>query len=235
MRAYVSPTNAACRATLRTLLFAGVAPFALVGCSDVVSLAPAITDQDAYEVPDFVGEWRAVDTLTVDSSGNVEVEDGLRRMRIHRLDGPVPNYVIDTWGVEKRDSTKIAVPYGPRSYDARVGRIGPFSVMEIRPAMEVDSLLIAADHAYDPALQATYEMLAIEVDSSTLKLWLFEADSVHEAVTDGRCPGPYYVDPHRQHMVLTGSSEQVRAIWTCVSALPGVLNPDTAILRRAPR
>ena len=236
MRAYVSPTNAARRATLRTVLFAGVAAFALVGCNDVVSLAPAITDQDAYEVPDFVGEWRVRDTLTVDLDRESTTETGLRRLRVRRLDGPIPNYLVEAWAAGHQDSGKTAVFQGPYSYDARVGRLGRSFVLELRPAMEVDSLLIAAHDAYNPGLDATYQVLGMSVDGSMLHLWMVRGDSVQKAVTSGRCPGPYFVDPiHSSHMILTGSSEQVRAIWECVSALPGVVSSDSIVFLRMSR
>lgn len=230
MRACVPPTNPARHPTLRGVLCAGIAAFALVGCSDVVSLAPAVTNEEAIELPALVGRWRVVDTLT----GGMDQSD-TSRVEVQRREGPTPNYLIEYWNFSAPDSGQVAEPVRPRMFNARVGRVGGSLLLELRPSKEADTLLAAVDRTYDPALQATYQTFRIEVDSTTFRVLLFEADSVQEAVRDGRCPGPFFVDPDSSnHMVLTGSSEQVLAIWACVSTLPGIMRTDSIVLRRAP-
>ncbi len=231
MRACVPPANAARRSTLAAVLRTGVAAFALVGCSDVVSLAPAVTDQDAIEMPALVGRWRVVDTLT----GSMDISDS-SRVEVRRLDGAVPKYLFEYWDFRAADSGGVAQPPRVRMFDARVARIGGSLLLEVRPSKDADTLLAAVDRMYDPALEATYQTFRIAVDSTTFLVRLFEADSVHAAVRSRRCPGPFFVNADsKHHMVLTGSSAQVRAIWTCVSRVPGIMSTDSIVLRRAPR
>ena len=225
MRASVPPANAARRSVAR-LMCAAVAACALVGCNDVVSLAPAVPDAKAIEAPALVGSW-----AMPDSASGARSQADSSRLIVRRLDGAVPDYLIEYWNFHNADSGEVT----PTWYVGHVGRVGGLLLLEVRPAMKNDSILSEADDAYSPLLEATHMVFRLEVDSAAFRAWVFNPDSVQEVVGDGRCPGSYYVDEHSSHhMVLTGSSAEVRRIWACAGALPGFFGDSAVLQRRGP-
>lgn len=195
-----------------------VVAVALAACFRVVrSIAPAIDDAAALDVPGFVGVWNTADGA---------------RWEVTRDTGAVPSYHIAV-GPVLRAETIARRARDDRAYlEARIGRVGPVLVLEMRPDLDRDTVLARLSDRYSYQLERLYMVERLELHGDRfITIWV-EQDSVESAVRDGRCATPFFPDTARG-MILSGTSAQVRAALGCTLALPGFTS-DSTVFQREP-
>ena len=181
----------------------------------VRSLAPAVDDSVALEVPGFAGSWTTPDA---------------NRWEIRRDSGPVPAYVVAV-GPGMHGLAADGAARDDRTYfEARVGRAGSVLLLEMRPDLQRDTLLARISESYSYQLQRVYLVQRFDLHGDRFVVSWFVQDSVEAAVRDGRCATPFFPDSTRG-MILSGTPAQLRAAWGCIAAQPGFAG-DSTLFRR---
>ena len=181
----------------------------------VRSLAPAIDDAAALEIPGFVGTW-------TNPEGS--------RWEVTRDSAASPAYLVAAGAVSGAATADGTLRDDRTYFEARIGRAGPVLLLEMRPDLDRDTLLARISENYSYQLERVYLVEQFDLQRDRFVLTEFAQDSVEAAVRDGRCATPFFPDSTRG-MILSGTSAQVRAAWRCIAAQPGFVSDSVIMLR----
>lgn len=175
------------------------------------SLAPAVRDVDALEMPSIVGRWGTPDTTVWEFRRSAD--------RIPSYNLVVEDYEdVESGTAAVSDSSVARRAVTRTAFDARIGRLGSELVVELRLSISRDSSVVPALDGYWPFFQPLHVVFGLNVRNDTLELRMTNGDSTVAWLRRRCCVTPYRRGSPRDStdLLFTGRSEQVRQAYRCL-------------------
>lgn len=188
--------------------------FALTGC--VMSIKPAVPASEAVFESRLVGTW----ICRTESDSERAVISG----------EPDQPYLIEYTGQDRKSGKFLAY----------AGYVGTRLVLEVHPESATLGQLKASG-GYIGMLLPAHMVFVVDPGAKEMQVAILDVDSVRAALNDGRLQSPYlnlgesaFGSKANPDVLLTGTTDQVRATVAQAMTLPGALK-QTSTWRRVGR
>ena len=191
------------------------------------SVAPAVRDVDALEMPSIVGRWGTPDTRVWEFRRSAERTPSYIFVAEDYDDVAPDTAAVSDSSVARRMVTRT-------SFDARIGRLGSELVIELRLSIDRDSSVVPALNGWWDFFQPLYVVFGLEFRNDTLVLRMTDSDSTFAWLRRGCCVAPYLRGSPNDStsLLFTGRSEQVRQAYRCLVRHGAFLYGDTVSWQR---